>query len=66
MPTDTEGTIEAFTKRLLAFYDLSDARLWLNTPHPCLGDERAIDLIRAGRADEVDAHLHALETGAYL
>lgn len=39
--------------RLSDFYTPHETRLWLHTAHPMLGGERAIDLINAGRTEEV-------------
>ncbi len=51
--------------RLSEFYSPDEARLWLHAPHPMLGGERAIDLIHAGRAEEVLAVIESLDAGAY-
>ena len=59
-------SIELFMTRLMAFYPVDDAHRWLCRSHRMLGYEKPIDLIRAGRADEVDAVIYMLETGAYL
>jgi uncharacterized protein (DUF2384 family) len=40
--------------------------LWLHAPHPLLDRERAVDLIHAGRTEEVLAAIDRLEDGAYL
>lgn len=52
--------------RLSDFYTPDEARLWLHAPHPLLNQERAIDLIRANRTEEVLAVIERLEAGAYL
>lgn len=52
--------------RLSDLYTPDETRLWLHTPHPLLGHERAIDLITAGRTEEVLAVIDRLEAGAYL
>ncbi len=51
--------------RLAEFYTADETRLWLHTPHPMLNGVRAIDLIRAGRSEEVLAAIESLEAGAY-
>lgn len=51
--------------RLAEFYTADETRLWLHTAHPMLGGERAIDLINAGRTEEVLAIIESLDTGAY-
>ncbi len=48
------------------FYSPDEARLWLHAPHPLLHRERAVDLIHAGRTEEVLAVIDRLEAGAYL
>lgn len=48
------------------FYTPEETRLWLHTPHPLLGRERAVDLILEGRTEEVLAVIERLEAGAYL
>jgi uncharacterized protein (DUF2384 family) len=51
--------------RLADFYTPEETRLWLHTSHPMLAGERAIDLIRAGRTEEVLAVIESLDAGAY-
>lgn len=51
--------------RLSEFYTKDEIRLWLHTPHHMLNGERAIDLINAGRTEEVLAVIENLEAGAY-
>jgi uncharacterized protein (DUF2384 family) len=51
--------------RLTDFYTPDETRLWLHTPHQMLGGERAIDLINAGRTEEVLAVIESLDTGAF-
>lgn len=53
-------------ERLSDFYSPDEIRLWLHTPHPLLDRERAVDLIHAGRTEEVLAVIDRLEDGAYL
>lgn len=52
--------------RLSDFYAADEARLWLNARHPLLGNERAIDLIRARRTVEVLGVIERLSAGVYL
>jgi transcriptional regulator with XRE-family HTH domain len=51
--------------RLNDFYTPDEIRLWLHASHPMLGGERAIDLINAGRTQEVLAVIESLDTGAF-
>jgi transcriptional regulator with XRE-family HTH domain len=51
--------------RLADFYTPEETRLWLHAGHPMLGGERAVDLINAGRTEEVLAIIEALDAGAY-
>src|ERR1700689_3446612 len=39
--------------RLAELYDPEETRVWLYSKHRLLNDDRAVDLIHAGRADEV-------------
>ena len=52
--------------RLADFYTPDETRLWLHTQHPMLDNARAIDLIHAGRTEDVLAVIEALDTGAYI
>ena len=51
--------------RLGDFYTPEETRLWLHANHPMLGGERAIDLIRDGRTEEVLSVIESLDAGAY-
>jgi transcriptional regulator with XRE-family HTH domain len=51
--------------RLNDFYTPDEIRLWLHAAHPMLQGDRAIDLINAGRTQEVLAVIESLETGAF-
>lgn len=51
--------------RLAEFYTPEETRLWLYARHRLLNGERAIDLIHAGRADEVLAVIESLDAGTY-
>jgi transcriptional regulator with XRE-family HTH domain len=51
--------------RLADFYTPDETRLWLHARHPMLHNARAIDLINAGRTEEVLAVIEALDSGAY-
>lgn len=53
-------------ERLSDFYDPDETRLWLHAPHPLLDRQRAVDLILAGRTEDVLAVIDRLEAGAYL
>jgi transcriptional regulator with XRE-family HTH domain len=51
--------------RLSELYSADETRLWLHTAHPMLHGARAIDLINAGRTEEVLAVIESLDTGAF-
>ena len=51
--------------RLAEFYTPDETRLWLHAGHPMLGHERPIDLLNAGRTEDVLAVIEALDSGAY-
>jgi transcriptional regulator with XRE-family HTH domain len=56
-----------FVVELLSdYYSPDETRLWLHAPHPLLDRQRAVDLIHAGRTEEVLAVIDRLEAGAYL
>jgi transcriptional regulator with XRE-family HTH domain len=52
--------------RLADFYTPDETRLWLHASHPLLNQQRAIDVIAAGRTEEVLAIIDRLDSGAYL
>lgn len=52
--------------RLSDFYTPDETRLWLHARHPLLNGERAIDLVNAGRTEEVLAVIERLDAGAYI
>ena len=52
--------------RLNEYYGEEEVRAWLHARHPQLDGQRAIDLIRDDRTDEVIAILDRLEADAYL
>ncbi|HMR31132.1 MAG TPA: hypothetical protein PKA13_06995 [Geminicoccaceae bacterium] len=51
--------------RLAEFYSPEETRLWLYARHRLLNGERPIDLVHAGRADEVLAVIESLDAGTY-
>jgi transcriptional regulator with XRE-family HTH domain len=51
--------------RLSEFYTADEARIWLYSKHRLLSGERAIDLIHAGRTDEVLSVIEGLDQGTY-
>lgn len=53
-------------ERLADFYTADETRLWLYARHPLLNSERAIDLINAGRTEEVLAVIERLDASAYV
>ncbi len=54
------------TERLADFYEPSEARLWLQSPHPQLDGARPYDLVLENRTAEVLEILERLESGVYL
>ncbi|MBI1777143.1 MAG: DUF2384 domain-containing protein [Proteobacteria bacterium] len=52
--------------RLREYYTAEEIRIWLFSRHPQLNGERAIDLINAGKSEEVLGILDRLDSGAYL
>jgi transcriptional regulator with XRE-family HTH domain len=51
--------------RLAEFYSPDEARIWLYSKHSLLNGERAIDLIDAGRTDEVLAVIESLDQSTF-
>jgi transcriptional regulator with XRE-family HTH domain len=51
--------------RLADFYTPDETRLWLHARHPMLHSERAIDLINAGKTEQVLAVIETLDAGGY-
>ena len=51
--------------RLAELYDPEETRVWLYSKHRLLNGERAIDLIHAGRADEVLTVIESLDEASY-
>ena len=51
--------------RLSEFYAPDETRLWLHARHPQLDGERPIDLINAGRTEDVLAVIESLDSGAF-
>jgi transcriptional regulator with XRE-family HTH domain len=51
--------------RLGEFYSPEETRLWLYSKHRLLNGERAIDLIHAGRTDEILTVIECLDQGTY-
>lgn len=51
--------------RLSEFYSPDEIRIWLYSRHYLLNDQRAIDLIHAGAADEVLEIIASLDAGAF-
>ena len=52
--------------RFQDYYDAAEIRVWLNSPHPQLDGERAIDLIHQGKMEEVLQVIKRLDSEAYL
>ncbi|MBW8640750.1 DUF2384 domain-containing protein [Hoeflea sp. WL0058] len=53
-------------KRLGDYYTNDEIRMWLYAPHPQLQGQRAIDLIHAGRVEEIFRVLDRLDSDGYL
>jgi putative toxin-antitoxin system antitoxin component (TIGR02293 family) len=53
-------------QRLSEFYAPDEVRLWLQSPHPQLGNARPYDLIVDGRSSDVLEVIERLESGVYL
>jgi putative toxin-antitoxin system antitoxin component (TIGR02293 family) len=53
-------------ERLSDFYEPAEVRLWLQSPHPQLGNARPYDLIVEGRMAEVLEVIERLDSGVYL
>ena len=51
--------------RLAELYDPEETRIWLYSKHRLLGGARAIDLIHAGRTDEVLTVIESLTEATY-
>jgi transcriptional regulator with XRE-family HTH domain len=51
--------------RLADLYSPAETRLWLYSRHRLLDGARPIDLIHAGRADDVLAVIESLDEGAF-
>jgi len=65
--TQTEiADLRFVVERLSDFYTPDEARLWLHAAHPLLDRARPVDLIHAGRSEEVLAAIDRLDDGAYL
>ncbi|SEH12954.1 Protein of unknown function [Sphingopyxis sp. YR583] len=52
--------------QLSGIYTDEESCLWLHSPHPLLGNERAIDFINADRTPEVLAVIERFDAGAFL
>ncbi|MDA1089828.1 MAG: hypothetical protein O3A85_05900 [Proteobacteria bacterium] len=51
--------------RLSEFYSPEETRLWLYSMHRLLNNDRAVDLIHDGRADEVLEVIESLDEATY-
>lgn len=58
--------LELVWAALLRLYEPDAARAWLLGLNPHLGDRRPIDLIRAGRAEEVIRAIRAARAGSFV
>jgi len=57
--------LELVWSNLLRLYEPEAARAWLQGVNPNLGDRRPIDLIRAGRAEELMRAIRAERADAF-
>ncbi|MBM3676571.1 MAG: DUF2384 domain-containing protein [Actinobacteria bacterium] len=57
--------LELVWSSLLRLYDPEAARAWLVGINPQLGDRRPVDLIRAGRAEELMRAIRAERAGSF-
>jgi uncharacterized protein (DUF2384 family) len=57
--------LELVVASLLRLYPAEAAEMWLQGLNPHLGDRRPIDLVRAGKAQELLAALAAERAGSY-
>jgi hypothetical protein len=57
--------LELVWSNLLRLYDRETARSWLFGLNPTLGDRRPIDLIRAGKAEELMRAIRAERADAF-
>jgi hypothetical protein len=66
-PTNAEKVdlLELVWANLLRLYDREAALAWLFGLNPTLGDRRPIDLIRAGRAEELMRAIRAERSDAF-
>ncbi len=58
--------LHAIVGRLGRYYDPAEVRLWLHARHPQLGGERAVDMVRQGRAADVLRVLDRLDAAVFL
>jgi transcriptional regulator with XRE-family HTH domain len=58
--------LEWILSELSEFYEPSEAKLWLFSPHRLLEGKTPADLIQEGRTDDVLAIIHQLRDGAYV
>ncbi len=65
-PHTTKTPLHQIVDRLSDFYTPDETRLWLDSRHPLLDNERAIDLINAGRTEEVLGAVERLDAAAYV
>ena len=57
--------LELVWSSLLRLYDPEAARAWLVGINPQIGDRRPVDLIRAGRAEELMRAIRAERAGSF-
>ncbi len=61
----SQETVDMF-KRLTEYYEFEDAVKWFNLPQPLLANQLPVDLIAAGKADELHRVWDGLDAGAYI
>ena len=65
-PEDTMTDLDKIRGQLAEFYSAMEAEKWLVSPHELLGGKSAIEMIRAGKSDEVFCLLDQLRSGAHV
>lgn len=63
--SDVQTDFQRIRQRLSTYYKRHEIDIWLRSPHPMLGGQRACDLLNAGNAAEVERVIDALDSGAF-
>ena len=61
-----QSALRKIVDRLNVYYTLEEVHTWLNEPHPQLGGEKAIDLIKNDRMPEVLAVIDRLDNTVFI